>query len=306
MKNKVYHVGTLDINQKKTQSYEGSGLSVSEHPQIWRGIARLEGETNILVSKRGLFVDYYSITKEEKEEIRLWGVRNGYIEETDVYRYTYFDDELKRTCYMEFKTKSEALEEADGDSKGIKKLKWYRATDKLLLETKQAIIETVEVEEQLVVLYIDQKGSNFTGVWWNDKMNPEGYSAPRGVIFNRGKREWVVMTGEQMCLEIARKKLVEVYKKGDLRDNKRLSNLLIRGDMIAQLKQYNVERGVFYTKSSDGVSTFLTVGKIIQMNQNKDIHEIDTSKWTKEDIVSNMQRLNIPEFTELVQVQKLR
>jgi len=36
--NKVYHVGTMDITKKSFDSYEGSGLSISLHPEEWKKI----------------------------------------------------------------------------------------------------------------------------------------------------------------------------------------------------------------------------------------------------------------------------
>ena len=57
---KVYHVGDIDLNKKSKNSLEGSGLSISLHPEAWKQISETTyGDTHILLNDNGIFLDYY-------------------------------------------------------------------------------------------------------------------------------------------------------------------------------------------------------------------------------------------------------
>lgn len=63
---KLYHVGTLNPENKGSDSHEGSGLSVSVHPNEWTRIAKLGGGDLYSLSKSGnQFLDFHRMTDDE-------------------------------------------------------------------------------------------------------------------------------------------------------------------------------------------------------------------------------------------------
>ena len=70
----VFHVGDMNISNKSDFSLEGSGLSVSLHPDAWVKIAKLGGrDIYVLTNNNGIFVDAYKINKKQKDSIISWG-----------------------------------------------------------------------------------------------------------------------------------------------------------------------------------------------------------------------------------------
>ena len=55
-----YHVGLMNIANKSDISYEGSGLSISKHPEEWQKINPLtSGDLFELKKRTPIFFDYY-------------------------------------------------------------------------------------------------------------------------------------------------------------------------------------------------------------------------------------------------------
>jgi hypothetical protein len=190
---KVYHVGSMDIKNKSNFSLEGSGLSISIHPNEWSQIARLGGKEIFELSKsNGTFVDAYKIKKEHKQTIISWALENGYLIQKETYKVCWFDDELKQTVCMEFNDIAKAKEELGNEDEG-KKLKINKKgllpTKKLKKETLQQEIDPSQTFDLLLTIYTEN-ASDYDGIWWNDKLDPFNYSAPRGVIFNKMINSW--------------------------------------------------------------------------------------------------------------------
>lgn len=182
--NTVYHIGTMDISKKSTHSYEGSGLSISTMPDVWRRISETTyGDTIKLTKNNGIFLDYYKLLKNKDliKNITEWGIDNNYVFEVPIYRVL-----INGLGYMEFFTYDEAIKEAD-NLKKIKIKKGLKNTEKLRKETMQNKIDPLSIFDFLVTVYIENT-TNFDGVWWNDKIDYD--SAPRGVIFNKKINEW--------------------------------------------------------------------------------------------------------------------
>jgi hypothetical protein len=185
---KLFHVGDLDIKNKKEFSLEGSGLSVSKNPEEWREIARLGNrDLFLLINPNGLFLDAYKLNKSQKTNIIVWGIENGYIQLTEKFRVLYGDG-----SYMEFSNLEEAKYEAGGNYK-IKRIKaGLNPSDKLKKDSKQNRIDISHTFDLLLTVFIE-KTTNYDGIWWNDRLSVLDYSAPRGVIFNYKLENWNII-----------------------------------------------------------------------------------------------------------------
>lgn len=190
---KVYHVGSMDIKNKSNFSLEGSGLSVSIHPNEWSKIARLGGNEIFELSKtNGAFVDAYKIKKQHKQTIINWALENGYLIQKETYKVCWFDDELEQTVCMEFDDLAKAKDELGNEDEGRKlkiNKKGLLPTVKLKQETHQQEIDPSQTFDLLLTIYVENT-SNYDGIWWSDKLDPLNYSAPRGVIFNKMVNNW--------------------------------------------------------------------------------------------------------------------
>jgi hypothetical protein len=186
---KVYHVGEMDKSKKADLSYEGSGLSVSLHPKEWSKIARLGGEVHTLTKDNGTFVDFHKLKENQKQGIIEWGFQNELVTESDVYRYTFYDDDDEE-CYMDFDSFEQAMYEADDDEESITVIEGgIKATEKLIRLSEQKSIGLSETFSHLATVYIE-KETDYDGVWWNDVLDVHNYSAPRGVIFIHKIKLW--------------------------------------------------------------------------------------------------------------------
>ena len=188
----VYHVGTLDVNKlghNKPEVYdslEGSGLSVSQHPEEWTEIAKLGGS------------DVYSLTKanpnflieneENKEKAIQWCVDNEFLVRKKKYR-AYTSNEDGEDCYFELDTKKQAENESDdvrdvdGYSFGLKGQKYWKSCFSSSPNNSLA-------EAFAVIFYAETLG--YDGVWWHEVLDISSLSAPRGVIFQHKLCEWEV------------------------------------------------------------------------------------------------------------------
>ena len=182
----LYHVGDLDPSKHQAGGYEGSGLSVSTHPEAWKQISRgTGGDTWQLSRPSARFLDYHRLTDKHWNEIVEWAVAQGYAKRKTVYRVSYYDDELEDKMSFDFPTREAAEEEAEeiedatitelhGEPVGTAKLKRREGADH---------------PELLAVVYAEDVLKT-DGVWWSDRLDVLGLSAPRGVIFNRSLPKW--------------------------------------------------------------------------------------------------------------------
>lgn len=201
----LFHVGNMDISQKQRNSYEGSGLSVSDCPDAWTRIARLGGRnTNRLTKEKGIFLNYH-VLGEARKKIKQWGLEQGFIEKQDVYLVSGMNENGEE-YYMSYTNPEEAyedyvdyvqysLEEELTLSKEevLKKLRksGYKATSKLLEVSMRDHIDPIETLDLLVVAWAEQF-TELDGVHWADIRDEEILSAPRSVIFNDKLKDWKI------------------------------------------------------------------------------------------------------------------
>lgn len=177
----LFHVGTLQLEDKKAASFEGEGLSVSPCPDSWRAIARIVGDT-WKIDKALNFLDAHALKDNQKSEIIQWANIRGFISQATLYRVEWFDDEMGQTMSTLFKSKEEATEEAEDMGVDFIPVDDYLATEVFPDATVRAGMNSIEFMDILLTAYAKVEHPEIDGVWWNDKHDVNRYSAPRGVV----------------------------------------------------------------------------------------------------------------------------
>lgn len=180
-KSGLFHVGSLNLEDKKVTSFEGEGLSVSPCPDSWRIIARIIGDT-WKVEESLVFLDAHALKRKQKTEIIEWAQGQGFIVQSTLYKVEWFDDEMDQTMHTLFKNHDEALEEAEDMEVDIIPVDDYLSTESFPDETVRAGMTSIEFMDILLSVYVKNEHPEVYGVWWNDKHDVNRYSAPRGVI----------------------------------------------------------------------------------------------------------------------------
>lgn len=187
----VYHIGELDASKKAPHSHESNlGISVSEVPHSWQRIARVSGDLYRFTNPDGKFLDRHKLTKKDKEVIFSWADYYGLIETTEIFGFSYYDDEWEDEMYQEFETREEAEEEAEMHDAEVTSKQSYKATSHLndIIGWK---VEPIMVEDYLVILYAYEV-LDVDGVWFNDELDSSRLSAPRGTIFDGMLKDWKI------------------------------------------------------------------------------------------------------------------
>lgn len=180
----------------RPESLEGVGLSVSIHPLAWQQIAKLGGAYLHRLSRRdgnpGRFVQFSSALE---RRALAWGVQHGYLTATQVYRVAFYDSELDEERFFDVETREEAQQEAD-DNANIKPVKSVAATPKLLavwlrhFPRHRGPLDAVLAKIQALNLYVAATQPSRDGIWWDERLDPAAYSAPRGVILPHALARW--------------------------------------------------------------------------------------------------------------------
>ena len=197
----LYHVGTMD-SSKKRDGFEGAGLSVSTHPDAWKQIARghVTGDTHSATKEGNKFLDAHSLSDAHNKQIKQWAIKNGYLEQQETVTVCYYDDEMEDDLCSTFDSMADAEAEYDDelehmdvtvDKGGIV------PTDKLKKETRQNRIDSTGVLEFVLPIFAEQQGLD--GVWWQDNLDVQRYSAPRGVIVPSKIKSWKFTVKESIA-----------------------------------------------------------------------------------------------------------
>ena len=191
----LYHVGTMDPKRKQEGSLEGSGLSVTTHPEEWRQIARLGDEVWQLTKegKDDRFLDFHRLTKSMQMEMAKWGEAQGLVERKPTWRVKWFDEEDGMNQWSDFDNQEDADLEARDLDASVSKIEGggFHPTGKLKALTGNPHADSTVAIDLLATIYADDVLS-YDGVWWSDILNVTGLSAPRGVIFLSRLPEWTV------------------------------------------------------------------------------------------------------------------
>lgn len=184
----VFHVGTLNHADRADWSYEGDGLSVSVHPDDWAQIAKLGGPTWVLRKPEWedlTFASWHDLTSEDRDALRQWAHARGWIEQRNISRVSWEDDEWNDTMTMDFDTEPEARAEADARvdedeiDAHVEPVTVWRATDTFPDARMSRDIDPTDV---LLAIYIRETRPDIDGVWWDDTYEPDLLSCPRGVL----------------------------------------------------------------------------------------------------------------------------
>ena len=193
----TFHVGTLNRNLKQLNSCEGAGLSVSNCPSVWMKITRFEPDARVigLENLKGKFLNFYDLSEIQLNEIRRWGVENGYLVPYTIYRYTYYDSEFECDMIMSFTDKERALQElCDESHEQLEEVDSFVGTSKLAHAQFQTDSTSIDPIQILTIQYIEENYPDFDGVWFDEDLDIYRLSAPRGVIFNNRLDNWIVHT----------------------------------------------------------------------------------------------------------------
>lgn len=184
----VYHFGKIDITEKNSDSLEGSGLSVSIYPKAWGKITRCWGILNKLIKKDSSFLDFHSLSKEQKDIMLQWGVENSYIEHKTLYKVEFFNGDFDTDQILIYTSIDEIVEEGY-EVEDSEEFEGFIATEKLSIECLCSNTPPILSFDVLCTIYAD-KILGLDGVWWEDILDPSILSAPRGVIFNSKINDW--------------------------------------------------------------------------------------------------------------------
>lgn len=187
---KVWHVGMMDVSLKKSDSLEGTGLSVSECPLAWEEIARLGGSSYFELSKKnGTFLDFHELSVEQRETITQWGLEKEYITLATLYKFIQYEEDGEE-WYGLAESYEKALEEVSDDEGAV-------------FEMPLSIVPTLTFSQQvrgasltntfdvLVTVY-NEDVIGLDGVWFHDELDRNEYSAPRGVIALNRLEDWSI------------------------------------------------------------------------------------------------------------------
>lgn len=195
----VSHVGTMVPALKGTThnktSLEGSGLSVSLHPHVWRSIARLGDAPVWRLSRedQGLFVDARQVTSDQHAVIAHWGHQSGLVSPATLFKATWTDEGDQFTAtYLSKEAAEGETAELECNALSIEPLDGWLATPDMARRIGMKIDPGL-VQDLLLTLYAEDvlyRQYGFHGVWWNDRLDEFALSAPRGVIHKRAVSYW--------------------------------------------------------------------------------------------------------------------
>lgn len=189
----LYHVGTLDIANKKPHTFEGTGgLSVSTEPDAWRRINRGQtfGDTHRLTKKTGLFLDASKLEQEQLDSLMTWGVQNELLCPCQQYSYSYFDDEMEEDLTFYFDSEAEAEAESEGEHEIIK-VDSFKGSNKFAEIVGHANKDNLS----LITVAFCLMETNLDGVYWDAEVDVLRYTAPRGIILQNKLNEWTTQIG---------------------------------------------------------------------------------------------------------------
>lgn len=187
----VFHVGSLNPADKRKDSQEGNGLSVSEHPEAWASIARLGGNplhklTKGTSGQQGAFLEFRSLTEAALRELGEWGIKNGWAQAEKRWRVSWFDSEYDGRVHTLMATEESGRDEAKGiREEGDSTARCVEVLVPVLtpksIERLGFKLDALSTLDMLATFWVEDE-TELDGVWWDDLLAPHALSAPRGVI----------------------------------------------------------------------------------------------------------------------------
>jgi hypothetical protein len=194
---KLFHVGTMNHADKRRGSYEGSGLSVSLHPEAWTAIARLGHQVWTCERPNNRFVDFLELSEAQHRLIANWAIDAGLATRGSVWRVDYVDDETDERRWITMTNRTEAQEEAAALREvAIEVPNTLIAAPELLARMMQDRSEPSNAADLTTIAYAEDV-LQIDGVWWNERLDILGLSAPRAVIVPSAIPRWTFTPRQQ-------------------------------------------------------------------------------------------------------------
>ncbi len=185
----LWHTGTLNSDEKQFGSHEGAGLSITTYPAEWCEITPLLCNLYQCCKTNSLFLNFHSLSEKHVQQIYQWGCELGYIENSPIYRVSWFHGDFEMDVYSDFTDREDALEEADGEEERVEQLQGYRSLP-VMHERTKTDVALILLLPLLTTLFVDEVLTELDGVWWDDDLDVSILSAPRGVIALSKLHEW--------------------------------------------------------------------------------------------------------------------
>ena len=208
----VYHIGSMAGRGKPDFSLEGNGLSISQDPGAWIKIARLGGQSLFKLTKKN--PRFYFADRDDLKSIE-WGIKNDFLKSANKWRAWKTDEEGNEE-YSEFDSEKEAKNEVD-DPGEIELTKGYDFGPKGIKYWKESFSSKPRnslATDLAPVFYAESQG--YDGVWWEEILDPQRFSAPRGVIFQKKIPTWKVTQIEEIPNESVEGSAAESFLPEDL------------------------------------------------------------------------------------------
>jgi hypothetical protein len=190
---KLWHWGALDIQDryKNGVSLEGHLFSMSACPLAWQQIARLGGsplhirnQSSVLLDMHAALYDKRKKAVQFRQHVEQWALNAGLVEYRDVYQTKVYDDELDDFRVHEFATLAEAEEEIDGLDEEVQTLNKLIGTPALNQSHNFPASYMLGFEYALIDWAKSNLSSAIQGVYWDETLDPLGFSAPRAGMFD--------------------------------------------------------------------------------------------------------------------------
>ncbi len=192
-------------------SFEGIGLSVSNHPEAWKRIARIQGPTYALQRVDAQKGQFAVVSERLSEASRRWGATSRWASAKRGWRAIYFEaeeDESFEERWSVHPTRREAQRQVDSAAEENEIAGYAHAPQGRVEETTYLVPGAALVrrwkqwflgaktlpnefaEIEIRNLYVAETWPELDGLWWKDRLDPFRYSAPRGLILPHALGRW--------------------------------------------------------------------------------------------------------------------
>jgi hypothetical protein len=183
-----------------SNSYEGIGLSVmqcdEEIIESWIHIARLGG-TVIELQRRDGEDGQFAVWSQALEDAAIrWGLKQRLITKYMAWEVSWYDEEVDDRRAMVFDSRPEAEAQVEYyEEVEIRPRSAYQSSEALARRWWQhfegsGVLDTAQASIEVTNMYAAAAFPRLDGIWWNEELDPEALSAPRGVILPHALPRW--------------------------------------------------------------------------------------------------------------------
>lgn len=193
----VTHIGHLDGERRRPASFDAFGVAVSDQPEVWRGVAGLNGPEWLFSNTAAEWLDVHAFEREDIEGIEQWMLMKRYMVPVTAWAVDWEDPDTGVWCDGVFESRDEAAAKIGRSAAEEEKLDAEFASGTTAIETfrleKRAVHRLGGWPDRLrwfdaaVILYAREvvlpKRPLFVGIWWDEPAHREAKTAPYGLIF---------------------------------------------------------------------------------------------------------------------------